>query len=844
MPALPEYEKLGAFYLGKEYDLAARKRGDGLLLYDSKDLVTHAVCVGMTGSGKTGLCIGLIEEAAIDGIPSIVIDPKGDLTNLMLTFPELRPSDFAPWVNQDDARRKGLSPEEFAGQQAANWKRGLEEWGQDADRIRRLKEAADCVIYTPGASAGVPLSIMKSFEAPPQAVMEDRDLYRERIATTATSLLGLLGIAADPVRSREHILLSTLFEAAWTAGRNLDLGGLVTQVQSPPIQRVGVMDLEAFYPSAQRFELAMQLNSLLASPGFSAWTEGEPLDVQSMLYGPTGKPRIAVVSIAHLSDSERMFFVALLFNQILAWVRKQSGTTSLRALIYMDEIAGYFPPVASVPSKAPMLTLMKQARAFGVGMLLATQNPVDIDYKGLSNAGTWFIGRLQTERDKARVLDGLEGAAAGASAKFDRSQIERTLSALGSRVFLMNNVHDDAPTIFETRWVLSYLAGPLTRTQIRTLMSKPATGGVAAVEPVASVAASGATSVVAPSRASAAAAGDRAANAREPQPAAPPAGTSATRPVLPPDVPQYFAPVRTNRPGGAALRYEPRVLGLASIYYNDAKQGVETEVPIALASEIGAGPVPVDWQNSEETHLSEGDLEAEPAPDATFGPLGVAAARAKSYADWKRDLTDFLFRSEKLELFRSPGLKESSRPDEAERDFRARLAHAARELRDAQVDKLRAKYQSKLATLQERHRKARAAVEAQSSQATLATVSTAASVGSAIFTALFGRSRTAAGAATAVRGAGRVLQEKGDVKRAEETAEAVAVQIRELEAQLQAEIDEIGARIDPATEELLTVSLKPKKTNIKVRAVALIWTPVWITATGGRTPACGSPQRG
>src|SRR4051812_37749103 len=529
-PAMQDFEKLGVFYLGREFDLGAKKATDQLVLYDSKDLVTHAVCVGMTGSGKTGLCIAVLEEAAIDGIPAIVIDPKGDLTNLLLTFPNLRPEDFQPWINEDDARKKGLTPQQFAEQQAQAWTKGLGEWGEDGARIARLKDAADFAIYTPGSNAGLPVSILKSFAAPQSAVMDDPELLRERVATTATSLLALLGIDADPIQSREHILLSTILGTAWQNGQDLDLAALIAQIQQPPTQRIGVLDLESFYPPKDRFALAMRLNNLLAAPGFAAWMEGVPLDIQSILYTSTGKPRVAVFSIAHLGDDERMFFVSLLLNQILGWTRQQPGTTSLRALVYMDEIFGYFPPTANPPSKQPLLTLMKQARAFGVGMMLATQNPVDLDYKGLSNAGTWFVGRLQTDRDKQRLLDGLEGAAAGASAKFDRSKMEETLAGLGNRVFLMNNVHEDAPVVFQSRWALSYLRGPLTRNQIKMLMDA-SRSMVADAKTQATVAMSSAsTAGVAPTSAA--------------RPAPTPISTaSSNRPMLTADITQRFIPL-------------------------------------------------------------------------------------------------------------------------------------------------------------------------------------------------------------------------------------------------------------------------------------------------------------
>ena len=475
---MQDFEKLGVFYLGKPVDPKTKRETDTPLLYESKDLVTHAVCVGMTGSGKTGLCIGLLEEAAIDSVPAIAIDPKGDISNLLLTFPNLRPEDFRPWISEDEARTKGMSADDFASAQAELWKQGIAAFGQDGARIARLREAVEITIYTPGSDAGVPISVLKSFDAPPSEILKDSELLQDSVMANATSLLGLLNIQADPIQSREHVLLSNIFETNWKQGKNLDLPSLINQIQQPPFQKAGVMDLETFYPAKERFALAMSLNNLLASPGFKSWLAGDPLDIDALLHTSAGKPRISILSIAHLSEPERMFFVSILLNQVLSWVRTQQGTTSLRALLYMDEIFGYFPPVANPPSKKPLLTLLKQARAYGLGIILATQNPVDLDYKGLSNTGTWFIGRLQTERDKMRVMEGLEGAANEAHAGFDRQTMDQLLAGLGNRVFLLNNVHEDAPQLFKTRWTLSYLAGPLTRDQIRLLMrerkSRPA----------------------------------------------------------------------------------------------------------------------------------------------------------------------------------------------------------------------------------------------------------------------------------------------------------------------------------------------------------------------------------
>ena len=403
-----DFEKLGAFYLGRQADENGKTSDlSPLLMYNSKHLTTHAMIVGMTGSGKTGLALSMMEEAAIDGVPAILIDPKGDLTNLLLQFPDLSPADFRPWVDPAEAQRAGLTVDAFAEKTAAQWRDGLAKWGQDGDRIRRLAASADFAVYTPGDTTGRPLQILRSFDAPAGA---DEITLRDSIINNVSSLLGLIGIQADPVQSREHILLSAIFYSQWKQGQGLPLEQLINYVATPPFAKIGVFDVESFYPSKDRMKLAMQLNSLLASPSFAAWREGDPLDIGRLLHTEDGRPRISILSISHLSDAERMFFVTAVLNATVAWMRRQTGTGSLRALLYMDEIFGYFPPSANPPSKPPMLTLLKQARAFGLGIVLSTQNPVDLDYKGLSNCGTWFIGRLQTERDKMRILDGLASA--------------------------------------------------------------------------------------------------------------------------------------------------------------------------------------------------------------------------------------------------------------------------------------------------------------------------------------------------------------------------------------------------------------------------------------------------
>jgi hypothetical protein len=829
---MPDFEKLGVFYLGRPYDLATRQRGQGWLLYDSRDLVTHAVCVGMTGSGKTGLCLCLLEEAAIDNVPAIVIDPKGDLGNLLLTFPDLRPADFAPWVNPDDARRKGLGVDEFAAQQAEVWRKGLAEWEEDGARIARLRASADFTIYTPGSEAGLPVSILKSLAAPGADAANDTEIFRERITTTVTSLLGLIGADADPVKSRDHILLSTLVDAAWRSGRDMDLASLIQQVQSPPITRVGVFDLESFYPAKERFALAMALNNLLASPGFNTWMTGDPLDVQQLLYTADGKPRVSIFSISHLGDAERMFFVSLLLNQVVGWMRAQGGTTSLRALLYMDEIAGYFPPVANPPSKAPLMTLLKQGRAFGLGVVLATQNPVDLDYKGLSNAGTWFLGRLQTERDKARVLEGLEGAAATAGSAFDKGKMEQTLAALGNRIFLMNNVHEDEPVVFETRWALSYLRGPLGRQEIKRLMDgkKSAAATPRAETSTPQSAAPTPQSSVPTSQSS----------APTPQSSVPTQASAPTvAPVLPPGIDQYFLPVRGSAPAGAQLVYSPALLGVAQVRFSEPKAKFDVTQTITAMTPVTDSPVAVDWGSAADTEFGPSDLERAAAEGAAYDALPAPASKAKSYDTWTKSFGTWVYGAKKLEILRSAEPPLVSQPGEAEGQFRVRLQQAARESRDRTVDVLRQKYAPKLAALQERLRRAQAAQEREAGQASAAKLQTAISFGATLLGALTGRKAvsmsTIGRATTAARGVGRSMKEAEDVKRAGDSVASVQAQIDALEA----ELNEQAAGLEGVTaaSPLESLSIAPKKTGIVVQLVALTWVPMWDDGTGNRKTA-------
>ncbi len=796
-----DYEKLGVFYLGEQVDPAGSKRTGELLLYDAKDLTTHAVCVGMTGSGKTGLCVSLLEEAAIDGIPAIVIDPKGDLGNLLLSFPDLAPSDFEPWIDPGEAARKGMTVPDYARKTAETWTGGLADWNQTPDRIRMFRQTVDMDIYTPGSTSGRPLSVLRSFDAPPPALIEDPTALRDRIMSAVSGILGLLGIDADPITSREHILISTILDRAWREGRSLDIPQLIAAIQKPGVDQIGVFDLESFFPAKDRMGLAMMLNNLLASPGFGAWMQGEPLDVQRLLYTESGKPRISILSIAHLSDAERMFFVTILLNEVLAWMRSQPGTASLRALLYMDEIFGYFPPTANPPSKAPMLTLLKQARAFGLGIVLATQNPVDLDYKGLSNTGTWMIGRLQTERDKMRIIEGLESAGSGPA--LDRQELDRLLSNLGSRVFLMRNVHEKAPVLFQTRWVLSYLRGPLTLPQIRALSGSKPAQAVSTPPP----APRGAVETPAPARA---------------------VKPVDTRPVLPPDVAEVFLrPARFVQPSD--IMYRPFLMGSARLHFALARVKVDTWQTRELLAPFGRGAQTIAWPDARVMVDRDAPLDTEAPAGCGFADLPSAATVPGNYKDWEKMLKSHLYQSMTLDVYRHAETKLVSEPGEGEGDFKVRVAQAVREQRDIDIEKVKASFEPKLARLEERYRKAEHKLATEKAQVGSQTVSTMVSFGATVLGALLGRRAVSTGTVTragsAIRGAGRISKEKRDVAVAEETLENLEQQMKELEAEFEEAVKELKTEIRPETLEVETVSIRPRKSDISITRVALAWTP-------------------
>ncbi len=716
-------------YLGREVDPKSGELGARLDL-DPRDLLTHGLIVGMTGSGKTGLAVAMIEELLRQGVPVLAIDPKGDLGNLLLLFGDLAARSFAPWIDPEGARRAGQSVDQAAEAAAASWRQGLGEWGLSASDVAALAAAREATIYTPGSTSGVPLNILQSLEAPAGGFDDAAEDLRDEIASIATGLLGLVGIEADPLQSREAILLANLIEAAWRKGQSLSLESLIPAVADPPMEKLGALPLETIYPRKDRQALMLRLNNLLASPSFEAWRSGQPLDVERLLRAPDGRPRLSVVYTAHLSDAERLFVTALLLEKVKTWMRRQGGTTQLRAVLYMDEVFGYFPPHPANPAtKKPLLTLLKQARAQGVSVVLATQNPVDLDYKGLSNMGTWLVGRLQTEQDRARLSDGLSAAG------LEPARIATLLDAVKKRVFLLHDVHRSGPTLLHSRWAMSYLRGPLTREEIERLMAgqaAPLAAPATAQLPVA-----GGVAAAAPARAAAPAV-----------------------PVLPPPLRGLYL----EQYGGELA--DAHLFVKYAVRYKDlGERGGVLAWPLAAAS---AGEV----LDGEPVELDEAKMVSEAPGEVRFGelPAWLATAGARGL---EKALKDRLPDKLALTLLSDPVTKNMSNPGEDRAAFAARLSAAGG---GAQVARLRDRLEKKqrdLATKQQE-------LSGRKQEKWMAIGTTILSnIG--LFT---GRRKT-------ISGAGTVLSKNRMENTMEAKVEGLQAEIADLEAQLQqlAEVD-------------------------------------------------------
>jgi len=818
------------FYLGRLLQEGSSEVSGEPLLYDPDDLTTHAVVVGMTGSGKTGLCLDILEEAALNNIPALMIDPKGDITNALLHFPELLPADFQPWINADEARREGKSPEQAAIDTANLWRNGLAKWAIAPDRIKALKESVQFTVFTPGSNAGVPLSILSSLEAPNLDWAVDSDMIREKISGTVTALLGLVGLTdVDPVQSREHILLSSIFEASWRGEADLTLSELILQVQNPPFDKLGVFDVDTFYPSKDRFNLAMRLNNILASPSFQNWIEGEPLDIQALLYTPDGKVRHSVFYIAHLNDAERMFFVSLLFSGLESWMRSQKGSTSLRALLYFDEIFGYLPPLGNPPSKETMLRMLKQARAFGVGLVLATQNPVDIDYKALSNAGTWFIGKLQTDQDKQRLLDGL----AGASGEIDRSTYDQILSALGKRVFLLHNVHEKKPVRFNTRWAMNYLAGPLTRNQI------PALNELAGVSKTASP-------ITATPRSQAAR--QTQAGARAAAPAAAPQSerTGSLTKTAPPDrIAEFFLPndltinealkgsatLKSSQPGSWSLLYRPVLLARADIRFTNRKYKLDHDVSKSvIVPEVDKHGL-LSWEDHIVEDIEPRDLDRSPVRDARFTALEGPFLDGQALRSFERDFKDWAYHSIEVEVKANEKLGIYAGPNMSEPEFQ-KLAEAAAEIAsDKELKKLVGGYKKRIDRVEDKLTREERELREDEAEYSRRKREEAASHAETLISLFMKRRKSVS---SSLRKRGMTERAKEDVEESEDAIEDFKEELEELEEALKEEIEAVEEKWLELAGDTSSIAVAPYKKDIAISMFGIAWLPFYVIDDNGR----------
>ena len=777
-----DYENLKLFYIGKE-----KTNGQNFapLVYKNKDLTTHAAIIGMTGSGKTGLGISLLEEAAIDNIPSIIIDPKGDMGNLLLTFPNLNGSDFEPWIEEQDAVNNGLSISELALKTAQTWKNGIEADFQNQERIQKLKDSADFTIYTPGSSAGVQISILSSFKAPSIEVLEDNELLVSLINSTVSSILSLID-EKDDSSSKEFILISTIFMNSYSNQKDLSLEELITYIVTPPFSKIGIFDLETFFPQSERLKLALKLNTIIANPSFKSWIEGEPLDISNLLYDESGKAKVSIFSIAHLNDSQRMFFVSLLLNQMVSWMRRQEGTTSLKALLYMDEIFGYFPPNSNPPSKQPMLTLLKQARSFGVGVILSTQNPVDIDYKGLANIGTWFIGRLQTKQDKEKVIDGLSSAIEG---KIDKNEMENLLSNLEKRTFIMKNINEDGIKIFQTRWTLSYLKGPITKEQIKFLMANKNINFVSKPEIQK-------TKIETTNR------------------------QNSPKPLIPNLIEQKYLYTSQNE----SYYLQGYLVFKCSVHFADSAKNIDLTNELNYKVYLQKEASNINFEELEE--FKENSFETNERNNSNYYETPIFIQNEKELKQIQKDFFDFIFRTTKLSLYKNEDLKIISKQNESLTDFKIRIQDRLNEKVDEQIESLQEKFSKTNDSIDDKLNKLFDKLEKEQLQANTTTTDAIISIGTSLLGAFFGKTTTASTlgkVASSAKGATKILKEKSDVKYVENEIQQLQIEKEELQKTLENEISKINEENKISNFQIEEIFIKPKRTDIFNIKLELLW---------------------
>lgn len=872
------------FYLGRRYDPQKSRLTDDIVYYDSRDLTTHAVVLGMTGSGKTGLCITMLEEAILDDLPAIIIDPKGDITNLLLTFPNFSASEFEPWVNIDDARRANMDVPQFAADEARRWKAGLADWGIVPDRVRWMQMATKISVFTPGSDSGLPISILASLAAPREGWIGGEEGHREKINAITTALLALIGIQAEPVKDVEHVLIANIFEYNWSRGVSLTLQDLITQVQRPPFAQLGTLPVDQAISERARSKLAMALNNIIAAPSFQSWMNGESMDIERLLYQPNGRPRVSVFYLAHLSDAERMFMMTLILESMIGWMRTKSGTTSLRALLYIDEMYGYFPPYPkNPPTKGPLMTLLKQARAFGLGLVLSTQNPGDLDYKGLTNAGTWFIGRLQSDQDRERVRTGLQALSEGG---LDMREVEQLIANIPPRVFVMRNVHDsDGATMVHSRWAMSYLRGPLTRQQVAALMTEqrrellartmPQAMPPAAYGPQAAYNAPPPPPTYMAGRVGAPPpppppptgmggftaqnAGFAAQNLPQ-QPAMPQSGGhtsvgggnfSTMRAALPTTITQYFYPTTLTaqqvvmgweqRAGARAqvvsqprLVYRPVLTAQASVRYNDKKSQAYTSRSYAyLVPDLERAGL-VKWTEYSVTPAASSLLSPEPFDTtALFGEISPGLSDSKRLTELKRDFVDMLYGTARLIVPYNPTLDIYAHPDEPESEYETRVRQSAREARDAELDKTNQKYSTKMDALEEKLRRRQTELRADEIEESDRKREELYTTGEAILSLFRGRTNYTL---SRMSRASRFSRQSGtNINENRYMIEQIEQEMAALEAEYEGVMKQIADKWAAIATQRQQYPISPLKKDIYLEIFGIGWLPMWVVNLSGQT---------
>ncbi len=770
----------------------------------TKDLRTHGVVLGMTGSGKTGLCLVLLEELVREGIPIIALDPKGDLGNLALLFPELKAESFAPWADGKDP--KALSE---------RWKGGLEKWGLGAPAVAQLKEQMSLSLFTPGSSAGLTVNVLGALKRPDQQTLDDPEARRALIAGIVSGLLGLVGVSADPVRDPEHIVLSKIIEGAWVKGQDIDLEGLILQLVDPPFSKVGVFPLDSFFKPDARMKLAMGFNGVIASPSFATWTQGRDLDMNELL--KTGGPTpVSVFAMAHLSEPERQFFTSLLLGRLLAWTRTQPGTERLRAVLFFDEAAGYLPPhPANPPTKAPILTMMKQARAMGLGVVLATQNPVDLDYKALSNAGLWAVGRLRTEQDRKRVLAGVPG-----------DGLDERVAGLGKREFLVA-LAKGGHNVVASRHAMCFLRGPLTLNEIRTLSAE---SPQSSLDRAPSSVASGGGGVAPAAAAPVASAG---------APVAAPAPASSLDDGLLPAPPPVQVPMRfldprvafSERMGGVfadkaeAARSDGKVVFKPALYAEIVLRFDEDRVGFVLDQHEHRIWFPLHGSLPSQ-HIG---LPLQPEDSMDQAPaIGVFTAlpdwmdEAKELKALQKRVVEDIYRQETSGMFVCKPLKLYGKAGESRADFEMRCESAIDELADAKVAKLRESYEKKADRLQAQIAKKEDSIERLQSDLKARQAAEVINVGEMVLSMFTGRRRSVSGAVsrrtTSMRAKTRVTEASSALERLTADVEDLAA---ELEEKIAAIEDGERKHMDAIEER----EVRLEKADIQVRQFGVLWVP-------------------